>query len=323
VVGVVVLKAVVLAVVVAAFGGDVGAALAAQPANDDYLSATRLEAGSKSVTDSTVTTDATTQVNVLAPDRSGPAEPTSCLGTSYGKTVWYVFRSPRRGVTELRAGGFDAVVAVYNYDAATSALGSRVACADKAAGSADLFVPVRAGRSYAVQIGGEDRGAGPASGTLQLGFDVFGDADGDGILDELDQCPRRRGVQAGAGCPPRLNALPTMRWVAAGAAVKVLSLIVAGAPRGARVELRCRRNCSVHQVAHVKRPGVVKLRNAAATLQSGSSLELRVTVPASAGGDYRYGAIGKYFRFDIKGGDLHRTDGCLLPGSRAPRRNCR
>ena len=49
-VGVVVLKAVVLAVVVAAFGGDVGAALAAQPANDDYLSATRLEAGSKSVT---------------------------------------------------------------------------------------------------------------------------------------------------------------------------------------------------------------------------------------------------------------------------------
>jgi len=316
--------ALITAVLLFALGAE--AAVAAPPPNDDFLSAIRLETGSGGVLtpQSPDTTQATTQPNLLGQFGTGPPEPTSCQGASFGKTVWYVFRASKPGVVDLRLGGFDAAVALYGYDPATSTLGRRVDCSDVPGNNEDLFAPVSAGQWYAIQVGGADRGGGPASGTVTTDFVVYGDADRDGTFDDLDSCPRRPGIKAFAGCPPRLNVTAPMLFTTTANVVMFKSLGIAGAPRGARIELRCRRRCAFHKVIHVPVAGTVGIGPVInKPLGSGASFELRVTATATAGRRYQYGAYGAYFRFDVSHGTVRRTTRCLLPGSRMPRLHCR
>jgi len=46
---------------------------------------------------------------------------------------------------------------------------------------------------------------------------------------------------------------------------------------------------------------------------------VRVTLGRTGKGQYRYGAVGKYFRWPVSGGKLgKRKTSCLQPGSRKP-----
>src|SRR5918999_4844671 len=85
----------------ALFAAASATAVAAPPANDNYLQSLRLnEDGSRlerrqTLTDSQNTAEATVQSDVFNPGPSGqpgsggPPEPTTCQSSSYGRTVWY------------------------------------------------------------------------------------------------------------------------------------------------------------------------------------------------------------------------------------------
>src|SRR4051812_38971996 len=70
-------------------------AMAMPPVNDDYLRSLRLEDAQHrpprvATFDVADTTEATVQSNLFAPKApDGGAEPTTCRGVGYGRTVWY------------------------------------------------------------------------------------------------------------------------------------------------------------------------------------------------------------------------------------------
>jgi hypothetical protein len=107
--------------------------------------------------------------------------------------------------------------------------------------------------------------------------------------------------------------------------------LVVDAPRGSRVEVRCRRGCR-RQVRRASRSGGLSAAAAArrdpsaraarkisfsrlrgVRLARGSSLQIRVTRP---------GYIGRYFKYTIRRGAFSRTVRCLEPGSSTPRKRC-
>src|SRR5438046_772200 len=88
------------------------AALAAPPANDDYLAAAALNApGSKMPRDTvtspaTDTSDATLQSDLLSPPLvGGPPEPSACGATPLDHTVWYRFFPDVGGRVQVQAIG--------------------------------------------------------------------------------------------------------------------------------------------------------------------------------------------------------------------------
>src|SRR4051794_4994606 len=166
------------------------AAAAAPPPNDNYLASTTL-VNSRGTTpghfrETIDTTEATTQPDTFNPDKDGlplgggDPEPTTCGSTSFGKTAWWDFRPPSPGAVEIKAaGGFDVVVAVYEWSATTSRITRLVKCqnTDPGTETVDLF-SLRKGRNYTVQVGG----AGNSGGPLQFTLDYFRDRDGDGVF---------------------------------------------------------------------------------------------------------------------------------------------
>jgi hypothetical protein len=98
-----------------------------------------------------------------------------------------------------------------------------------------------------------------------------------------------------------------------------IRLLTVLAPRGSRLELRCRgRRCPFRRIrATVRTRGsrptaLLRVRRAEGMrLQAGLVLEIRVTRP---------GQVGKYTRFRIRGGGRvpDRVDRCLRPGSSRP-----
>src|SRR5690349_1956841 len=188
------------------------AASAAPPPNDNYLSSTSISDSSrplgKSFTDSIDTTDATTQSDLFNPDKDGQPlggagpEPTSCPGgTTFGKTAWWDFRPQSPGAAEIKAsGGFDVVVAVYEWSSSTSMITRTVTCQNAEPGSETVqLFDLRKNHNYTVQVGG----AGNTGGPLQFSLDYFRDRDGDGVFDEIDDCVSIPGTTKG-GCPPTL-----------------------------------------------------------------------------------------------------------------------
>lgn len=311
---------------------------AAAPPNDNYLASfTMLGPGGQAATgyhDLQDTTEATVQPDLFTPDRNGRPlsgggpEPTACGGASYGNTVWYDFVPPYPGGAQIRAAGFGTVVAVYEYDVKTAKVLRQVTCQASATGATNevlaLVKPVP-GHALTVQVGGVAVAGAPAFGRLDFTFHYFRDSDGDGVLDdEPDVCLRLPGIPP-TGCPPKLAAVPRYSFRAAGGGVRLTALAIARVPAGSRVEARCRR-CGVRQVV-VMGPsaGTVRLgKLLGPTLPAGSALEIWVTHPRAPGGEFRYGAIGSYFRFPVRGSGLGaRLDRCLLPGSLRPRRTCR
>jgi hypothetical protein len=301
------------------------AAVAVPPRNDNYMLSRRLNLPGTTlpfrtpIKDSAYdTSEATVQADILNPDNQGqpdaggPPEPVTCKGVTFGKTVWYDFYPPQRGQVRIAAvGGFDSVIALYRFQLGAPQLMTQVACVNEDAGlSEELFANVEGGQAYTVQIGGVDRGMGPASGLLQLEFDIFPNRDGDALNDDVDDCPRLAGPGR-QGCPPRIQAGVDLRLVSRSAAgIRIASLTVR-ARRATRIELRCRRRCNAREVRSSQPARFTSLNGR--LLPNGASFEIRATGP---------GAIGGYARFDVQGGDVRRVNRCLRPGSRRPSRAC-
>jgi PKD repeat protein len=115
--------------------------------------------------------------------------------------------------------------------------------------------------------------------------------------------------------PPIMNPFPTVRLVGIvmphGARITLVE--VRGAPRGARVTVRCTgRGCPFRSRRRVAETGRVRLSKFARVLAAGARIEVFVRAP---------GVIGRYVGFRIRAGKRPvRTDRCLLPGASEPTR---
>src|SRR3954465_6606173 len=95
-------------------------ASAAPPVNDNYLAS--LPVDQVQFTATTDTTEATPQADLFNPNRDGQplgggaAEPLDCKGTVFGKTVWYDLAPRVNGGVQIRASGFQTVVAGYEWN---------------------------------------------------------------------------------------------------------------------------------------------------------------------------------------------------------------
>ncbi len=294
-------------------------ALAAPPRNDGYLQSIAINARGSTLTQETVkdvenTREATVQPDLFSPPGGGGgAERTDCRGTVFGATAWYDFHPHADGTVRVQATGYDAALGVYEFDPMSSRIGDRLDCANEPGGSEELFVKVKRGKSYTVQVGGSDGGPGrgPATGDLDFTFEYLSDTDGDGTLDALDKCPDQPGTSS--GCPQELVAVPRLQAIATAGGIRVSRLSVK-APGGASVKVRCRRGCSFNQTRKARAGRAVAvsgLRNR--QLPVGARLEIFVTKAQS---------IGSYTRYVITRGNFKRTTRCLRPGSLTPRRSC-
>ena len=285
------------------------------PSNDNYLQSAAMNApGSRLERRDTLratvdTTNATVQTDVFNPPQSGgPAEPTTCEGTSYGKTVWYDFYPDVNGVVQLRASGYDTVLTAVPFNRRTGNPNFAAAqCANVSASTTEaFFVEVRGGDAYTVQIGG----VGTAGGPLEFLFDFLADTDGDGVLDEVDRCDRLVGTRTSNGCPrsQRFNATLRARATPTGIEIETLTVTTG---RGSRVVVSCSSGCR-RQVKRAR--STVRfpaLRGVA--LRAGARLDVRVTRP---------GFFGDVKRFTILRGNLKSVERCTYPGSRRLRRKC-
>ncbi len=290
------------------------AALAVPPSNDGYLQSISINARNTPLTQDQVkdarnTREATVQADLFSPPNSGGGlERTDCSGASFGATVWYDFHPHADGTVRVQATGYDAGVSVYEFNPTTSRIGSRVDCSNQTGATEELFVKVRKGRAYTIQIGG----TGGVGGDLDFTFEYLSDSDGDGELDALDKCPNQAGTVN--GCPVELRVLPTLRATPTGRGIRVRSLSVE-APRGSRVRVRCMRGCSFTQTRTVVANRPLRFaRLANRQLSAGARLEITVTKSRS---------IGSFIRYTVTRGNFRRTTRCLRPGSAIPRRTCK
>jgi hypothetical protein len=303
-------------------------AAAAPPPNDNYLASTTINRQDGSMAneygDSVDTTEATTQPDMFNPDKDGlplgggDPEPTSCSGgSSFGKTAWWDFRPPSAGGIQIKAnGGFDVVVAVYTWSASTSKITRTVLCQNDSAGSEDVVIEkVRKGTNYTVQVGG----AGNTGGPLSFGLTWFPDRDADGVFDALDKCDLRAGIERFGGCPPELRSAPRIVYTAVGTSLRITGLAIDDVPKGARAEVRCGR-CGRRSVRRAGRTGTLRMPGFVGRLvPAGDRIEVRITQGRTGKGRYRFGAVGRYYRWPIEPGKLGRkVTRCLQPGARKP-----
>jgi hypothetical protein len=290
---------------------SVAIAHAATPSNDDYLSSTPVLTAR--FHDTVDTRDAGEQ----------QGETLSCDGKAYGKTVWYDVLPPTTSGLRLVASGYDAVVAVYEYDRATGDIGRPVACRDAGKGTTeelDLRPPaLEQGKAYTIQIGGAVVDGAARSGVLDVDLELYGDRDGDGVLDASDPCPAVAGTRN--GCPPELSGTPRL----AIAGRKLMLLEWAGLPRGADVRAVCH-GCGrrgVSQSVRVAAGGLARFRAFAGVSSRRSAvLDVYATLPAAGPGPYRYGAIGKHARYRFGSGSFRWAMRCLAPGSTTQEMTC-
>lgn len=214
-------------------------------------------------------------------------------------------------------------------------------------------VAVRAGETWKVQIGGVDN----SQGSYRLAFGYDSDRDDDGLLDSADGCDTTPGPMSNGGCPVppqdgdqdgiadasdrcpsqgargrdgdgdgcldviRLHAIAgaKLRFDRFRGGIEVRRLTVTGVPRGARVNVACRRprrggrrrSCARQLVRSARTLALRRFRGK--RLQAGSTLVIRITAPL---------ATGKYVRYTVRrrGAGVKRVDRCTNAGSRALRR---
>jgi hypothetical protein len=157
------------------------------------------------------------------------------------------------------------------------------------------------------------------SGTLDLDVELYGDRDGDGVLDARDPCPRAAGART--GCPPELAGTPRL----AIAGRRLVLLEGAGLPRGADVRAECR-GCGrrgVRQSVRVGAGGTARLRSfSGVSSRRRAVLDVYATLRGTGSGDYRYGAIGKHARYRFGSSSFRWVVRCLVPGSRSQEMAC-
>ena len=291
-------------------------AAAAPPANDNYLASTSIT--TSPFTDTVDTTDATTQADLFNPNAQGQplggyvAENTSCNGAPIGKTVWYDLRPSSAGGVEITTAGFDAAVAVYEWNPADSKITRELKCQNTPGPTEDVLLDVERGKSYTFQVGGVNGAAGPLNFTLEY----FPDADGDGVLDALDKCPATPGIERFGGCPPSLRGKvsPSLSFANAAGGIRITRLVVDGVPKGAKVTAS---GGGGSQTVKAKRSGRVTLaRLVGRTARAGSKVTVRVTLGHTGIGTYKFGATGALFAWPVKSGGLGaRVQKCLKVGS--------
>ena len=293
-----------------------GASAQSPPENDNYLQSFGLnQPGSRLERTDTLratadTTNATVQGDVFNPPQSGgPGQPTTCQGTSYGRTVWYDFYPDVNGVVQLRASGYDTTLAVVPFNRSTGRPNfDRTQCVNQSTSTTEVFlVEVARGDAYTVQIGG----AGGIGGPLEFLFDFLADTDGDSVLDDVDRCDRLAGTQSNSGCPRSQRFNAKLRARATSTGIEIDSLTVTTG-RGSRVVVTCSSGCRRQVVRRAR--GTVRfpaLRGVA--LNAGTRLEVRVT---------RKGFFGDVKRFTILPGNLKSIERCTNPGSKKLRRKC-
>lgn len=306
-----------LVTVAATFALSVPAAMAAPPPNDNYLDSHQINSpGQKLDRDSTLrvapfsTLQATTQTDLFAPKGAGGgAELTRCGVINYGKTVWYDFFPDVTGLVRLQANGYDSLLRVIPYDVRTSKPDwNRSLCSNQQSSShEEFFVRVKKGAAYTVQVGAVNG----VAGNLEFLFDFLADQDNDNVLDSNDDCPKVKGSGRN-GCPPRLRGAVTLRAMPTANGIRILGLTVA-TTRNARVQASCTRRACRKQVVKRSRGTARMRRLTGANLGAGSKLTILVTKKA---------AIGRWIQYRIVRGNFKKTERCLNPGSRKPRRRC-
>jgi hypothetical protein len=163
------------------------------------------------------------------------SEPLRCArsNTTYGNTVWGVFKAPQYGRLDVTAAGFDSVITLVDANAARSA-NPIVDCTDRLAGKIESFprdgLPtVKKGHVYGVQIGGATRpdGSVPA-GPLAVDLELIR--------------------------PDKTVGDAVLSWLGSGGGVKIKSLKV-NAPRGSVVTVGCvKRSCGKVRSFGVRKP---------------------------------------------------------------------
>jgi hypothetical protein len=304
-----------LTAVVIVLTSGVAAAFASPPDNDNYLAALALNPpGSPMPTDNvsypvTDVTDATLQGDLLAPPSAGgPPEPTACGSSPLGHTIWYRFFPDVDGRIRIQSVGFDTTVALVPFASVQSPLPQGYICANQRDDTIEnLSAKVDGGSAYAVQVGG----TGDAVGSLQVNFTFVPDRDDDGFNDSVDRCPQRPGTVN--GCPPRIQAGVPFKYEGTGSGAKFRFLDVRGAPKGARIDVRCSRGCPHTRLTVRKNLTHVKTFTGR-TMPAGARIEIRVTKP---------GWIGMYRAFNVVPDNVSYTERCLPPGSTKPRKTCK
>jgi hypothetical protein len=309
-----------LVAAVAAVLATGSAAYAAAPANDNYLASAPVL--TERYQDTVDTTEATEQPNIFEPAPDGrkagaaEAEPLACDGRSYGKTVWYDFLPPTSGGLRITASGYDAVVAVYEYDPVSGRILRPVACRDATTGPTeelDVAPPgIKDGKYYTAQVGGAVVDGTARSGALNFNLEFYGDRDGDGVLDHNDACPKVAGARG--GCPPQIGTTPRLTF--AGLQLKVLDW--AGLPRGTEVTATCRLcgRRGIRQKVRVREGGIARLRAfTGVKARHGAVLDVSAALAAHGSGEYRFGAIGKRARYRFGSRSENWAVRCLVPGS--------
>jgi hypothetical protein len=291
-------------------------AAAAPPPNDNYLASTSIV--SSPFADVVDTNEATTQPDLFNPSRSGQPlggagpESTTCNGTPIGKTVWYDLQPKSAGGVEVKTAGYDATVAVYEWNPADSKITKLVSCTNTAGPTEDVLLDVAKGKAYTFQVGG----GGGAGGQLSFSLDYFPDSDGDGLLDALDKCRTTPGIERFGGCPPSLRGKvsPSLNFANTGDGIRISRLVVDGVPKGAKVTARAGGGS---QTVKAKKAGRVTLDELVGRgARAGSTIEVRVTLGRSGTGTYRFGATGADFTWPVEVGGLGtRVQRCLHVGT--------
>jgi hypothetical protein len=292
------------------------AALAVPPGNDNYLASVPIESSPFQVT--VDTSEATTQTDTYNPNREGvafsggTAEPLSCKGVGFGKTVWYDLLPSESAGVELSAAatGFAPSVAVYQYDPDNP---KNLKLVDCTTGVGDeLLVGVKGGRAYTIQLGGVGGAGGPG---LNFRLDFFPDPDEDEVYAGDDDCPKIAGTSN--GCPPELKARPGFTFDRVGANARIASLYVDRALKGAKIVAKCS-GCGSQKLKVKKAGRVVLSKLTGRTLANGRSIVIRVTLRKSGKGTYRFGATGVYVKYTYSNGKLKRQERCLNAKSGKP-----
>jgi hypothetical protein len=299
-------------------------ARASVAANDNYLDATPIF--TERFHDTVDTTQAGEQPDLFVPAAPGRPrggnlpEPLQCNGQGYGKTVWYDLVAPTDGGLRVTTSGYDAVIAVYEYDPRTARITASLGCADAAKGPTEQLAVagprIRKDQHYLVQVGGSTAAGVAQSGVLNLDVQFLRDRDGDGMIDASDPCPDASGAQG--GCPPQLPGTPVL----AVAGLRIMQLEWPDLPPGTEVRARCAA-CGRHgitQTVRVRTGTTARLTAfGRAPARRGAVLEVsarsRPGATGPAAGAAGAGAMGKTARYRFGSSEYRWRLACLAPGS--------
>ena len=113
----------------------------------------------------------------------------------------------------------------------------------------------------------------------------------------------------------RIRARVRAQWRVVGSRTKVLRLKVVGAPRGARISVKCGGRGCPYKGKRFKGSSVNLGKRFKRSLRAGAAIEIRITKS-------RY--IGKFVRYKTRRGALPKAASrCLPPGAKKPRKKCR